>query len=82
MGTPFINPETRFEVVMGIYLNTIRNNEKDEHGEAVYSEEDKDRAQERAMALAKAVDGLKALEKYTDTDKGMRKLCKAVWDLQ
>ena len=82
MGKSFINEETRFEVVMGIYLNTIRNNEKDAHGKAVFSEESKDRAEEQVMALAKAVDGLKALEKDTNTDDGKLKLCKAVWDLQ
>ena len=82
MGQSFINPETRFEIVMGVYLNTIRNNDKDEHGKAIYTEGDKDRAERQIMKLAKAVDGLKALEKYTDTDKGMRKLCRAVWDLQ
>ena len=82
MGQSFINPETRFEIVMGVYLNTIRNNDKDEHGKAIYTEGDKDRAEKQVMALAKAVDGLKVLEKDTDTDKGMRKLCKAVWDLQ
>ena len=82
MGQPFINPETRFQVVMGIYINTIRNNEKDEHGKAVYSEDDKDRAEKHIMALAKAVDELKALERETDTHKGIKKLCIAVLNLE
>ena len=81
MGKSFINQETRVEVSMGIYINTIRSTKKDEHGKAIYTKGDKDRAERQIMKLAKAVDGLKALEKETDTDKGMRKLCKAVWEL-
>ena len=82
MGKSFINEETRFEVVMGIYLNTVRSNEKDAQGKARYTEGDKDRAERQIMKLAKAVDGLKALEKNADTDDGKLKLCSAVWELQ